>query len=149
MPTMALKEYTAAGGVVIHEGRILVLDRPSRNEVRLPKGHIDPGELPEETAIRETEEESGYGDLEIVAPLGTQFVEFDLKGHHYRRTEHYFLMRPRSLAVSPRSKHDAQQFFPQWLPAAEAISLLTFSGEQEMAYRGLVAAGLDEEASNV
>jgi hypothetical protein len=57
-------------------------------------------------------------------------------------------MRPRSLAVSLRSKHDAEQFFPQWLPAAEAVSLLTFSGEQEMAYRGLVAAGLEAAANN-
>ena len=41
---MPKKRYLAAGGVVIHDGRMLVLDRPSRGEVRLPKGHIEGGE---------------------------------------------------------------------------------------------------------
>ena len=41
---MAEKRYNAAGGVVIHEGRMLLLDRSTRNEMRLPKGHVEAGE---------------------------------------------------------------------------------------------------------
>ena len=85
-------QYAAAGGVVVRGGRVLVLRRPSKGEVRLPKGHIEPGESPDETALRETEEESGYGAADIESALGSQMVEFDHKGKHYIRTEHYFLM---------------------------------------------------------
>ena len=55
---MVIKRYETGGGVVVHEGKVLLLDRPKRGEVRLPKGHIDPGETPEMTALRETTEES-------------------------------------------------------------------------------------------
>ena len=46
--------YVAAGGVIIHDGQMLLLDRPHRGEIRLPKGHVDPGESHDETALRET-----------------------------------------------------------------------------------------------
>ena len=72
--------YAAAGGVVVQrdvlqglpaaETHLLLLDRPRRAEVRLPKGHIDPGESAEEAALRETCEESGYCDLDVLADLG-------------------------------------------------------------------------------
>lgn len=39
--------YVAAGGVVVGAGRVLVLERPGRNELRLPKGHVEHGESAE------------------------------------------------------------------------------------------------------
>ncbi len=81
---MALKQYAAAGGVVIDDGRMLLLDRPLRREVRLPKGHIDPGETAAQAALRETAEESGYDDLEIMSDLGSQVVKFNFQGKIYR-----------------------------------------------------------------
>ena len=64
--------YTAAGGVVVCDGRVLVLRRSSRGEVRLPKGHVEPGEVPQETALRETGEESGYAGLRAEGDRGEQ-----------------------------------------------------------------------------
>src|SRR5688572_7573872 len=104
--SMELVEYVAAGGVIIHEGEMLLLDRPRRGEVRLPKGHVDPGESHDETALRETTEESGYADLEIVVDLGERIVEFDSEGRHYRRTEHFYLLRLVSDHQEPRSPKD-------------------------------------------
>lgn len=127
--------YRAAGGVVIHGGFMLLLDRPSRGEVRLPKGHIEDGEDPETAALREVTEESGYADLTIAADLGQQQVEFDLDGRHVVREEYYFLMSMHSEAQVARDKKDAAQFFPIWKPLDEAISLLTYVAEQEMARR--------------
>ena len=55
---------------MINDDKLLVLERPARGEVRLPKGHVEPGEAPREAALREVREEAGYADLEIVADLG-------------------------------------------------------------------------------
>jgi 8-oxo-dGTP pyrophosphatase MutT (NUDIX family) len=136
---MAKQRYAAAGGVVIREGRMLLLDRPDRGEVRLPKGHIDSGEAAAETAVRETAEESGYDDLAIVADLGTQVVEFDYKGDHYIRQETYYLLRLRSDRTAIRSRKDETQFFPVWVPLAEAPEQLTYAAEQEFARRAIRA----------
>ena len=125
--------YRAAGGVVIADGQMLLLDRPSRGEVRLPKGHIEAGEDPQTAAQREVTEESGYADLVVVAPLGSRTVEFDYGGRHITREEHYFLMALASDAQVRRSKKDAAQFFPIWKPLDEAIALLTFPAEQAVA----------------
>jgi Uri superfamily endonuclease/ADP-ribose pyrophosphatase YjhB (NUDIX family) len=124
--------YTAAGGVVTQGEQVLVLLRPSRDEVRLPKGHIEPGESARATALRETREESGYRELSVEADLGTQRVTFDHRGRHYVRTERYFLM---ALADGARSDGGEQQFEPSWLPWDEALAALTFEAEREWVRR--------------
>lgn len=136
---MKEREYAAAGGVIIDDGRMLILDRPSRDEVRLPKGHIEPGEAPQETALREVQEETGLGGLEIVDDLGSRVVEFDYKNAHYRRTEHYFLMRRTSEAQISRPPKDARDFHPMWVPIDKAVDMLTYSAEQDVARRAITA----------
>lgn len=134
---MARKQYAAAGGVVIDDERMLLLDRPLRREVRLPKGHIDPGETAAQAALRETTEESGYNDLEILDDLGSQVVRFTFQDNDFIRTEHYFLMRLASPRTTPRNPKDEAQFTPIWLPLAEAVRRLTFDAEQQVAQRAI------------
>ncbi len=128
--------YRAAGGVVMNtEGdRVLLLRRPHRlgpdgqPEIRLPKGHIEPGESREEAARREVREETGLSGLEIVADLGRQTVEFDWQDRHYVRDESYFLMV--ALPDAPTALPEAQ-FERLWLPWEEALARLTFEAERE------------------
>ncbi len=141
--------YAAAGGVVVQrdvlqdlpaaETHLLLLDRPRRAEVRLPKGHIDPGESAEEAALRETCEESGYCDLDVLADLGRRTVEFEYKGRHYERDDHYFLMRLLSARQIARPASDARQFRVVWAPLSEACGRLTFEIEQLFAQDAVVA----------
>jgi HAD superfamily hydrolase (TIGR01509 family) len=129
--------YTAAGGVVVHDGRVLALRRPNRSEVRLPKGHVEPGENVQETALRETCEESGYADLLLETDLGTQVVRFAHAERHVVRTERYFLM---TLADKPTLSPDGEeQFEPIWLTWNEALAALTFEAEQEWVRRAQLA----------
>jgi len=139
----SVEDYVAAGGVVVHDERVLVLRRPLRHEVRLPKGHVEPGEELAEAALRETGEESGYLDLVIQGQLGTQEVAFNYDGKHVTRTEHYFLMclgpgslRPEGSPVSPEQSE--AQFVPEWMPWDEALENLTFGPEQEWVRRARV-----------
>jgi len=125
--------YTAAGGVVVHEARVLVLRRPSRGEVRLPKGHVEPGEGVRAAALRETREESGYADLVVLDDLGTQVVEFGTQDWHVVRTERYFLMTLADAADAPCGGEE--QFEPVWLSWDRALEVLTYEAEREWVRR--------------
>jgi 8-oxo-dGTP pyrophosphatase MutT (NUDIX family) len=124
--------YTASGGILTNaEGtHVLLLIRPERDEVRLPKGHVEPEETIANAALREVAEEAGYDDIEIIADLGEQLVAFPLDDKVVRRTEHYFLMRARTLHQTDRPQSDVQQFFAIWVPWDEAPTHLTFEAEQ-------------------
>jgi 8-oxo-dGTP pyrophosphatase MutT (NUDIX family) len=130
--------YQAAGGVVVDGDRVLILLRPKRNEVRLPKGHIEAGEEPVQTALREVTEESGYADLAVTADLGHQVVEFDFRESHIMRNETYYLMRltgPRQVARSPKET----QFEPVWMDWETAAQALTYAAEREWLRRARAA----------
>jgi 8-oxo-dGTP pyrophosphatase MutT (NUDIX family) len=143
----SVKRYRAAGGIVLDDrGRVLLLRRnvvrettPSL-EVRLPKGHIEPGETAEEAALREVCEESGYCQLAILADLGEARTEFDFRGRHVVRDERYFLMRlldpERRPTRHPHPHSEEALFQPIWArDLTEAEAMLTFESEKRFARR--------------
>lgn len=64
----------AAGAVLWRETpdgiELLVVHRAERADVSIPKGKVDPGETPPQTAVREIAEETGL-TVALGAPLGT------------------------------------------------------------------------------
>ncbi|MEA3335891.1 MAG: NUDIX domain-containing protein [Chloroflexota bacterium] len=145
MPDRTVIRYRSAGGVVIDDhGRVLLIERhiDDRHEVRLPKGHVDPGETVEGAALREVCEETGYCDLELVADLGWRMVAFDLNAAHVIREEHFFLMALASQRwQTPEFADDKEALFSnRWSPdvnAAEAA--LTFEAEKDAVRRAKTA----------
>ena len=143
LPTV---RYASAGGVVVDASgqRVLVLLRPAhlrpdgRVEVRLPKGHIEPGESRKQAALREVAEEAGLPQLEILADLGHQTIEFDWAGAHVVRDESYFLMR---LPPGAQTTQPEKQFERLWLGWEEALGQLTFEAEREWARRARSSIG--------
>ena len=139
--------YRAAGGVVLDAAnRVLLLERDVERdgalvtEIRLPKGHIEPGETPQDAALREVCEESGYCHLQIIADLGESHVSFDLKKKHVERDEHYFLMRltdPRRQPPQFSDEHSEESLFRSiWASSLEeAEARLTFPAEKEFVRR--------------
>ena len=132
---MKTATLTVAGGVVTHGEQVLVLRSARYSDLRLPKGHIEEGESPEQAALREVGEESGYTDLEVIADLGEQTVEFDVDDQHTIRHEHYYLMRLRSTRQEARELSDLK-FTPEWMPWKQAISDLEFDEERRWLLRG-------------
>lgn len=76
-----------SGGVVLLGGQV-ALRRTAMGEYLFPKGHIEPGEGLEQTALREVAEELGL-EAEILAPLAE--VEYRYQGDDYRVL--FYLMR--------------------------------------------------------
>jgi uncharacterized protein (TIGR02058 family) len=68
-----------AGGVVLL-GDQVVLRRTLKGEYLFPKGHVDPGETLEQTAVREVAEETGL-EAKIIAPVGQ--ASFSYQGDNY------------------------------------------------------------------
>ena len=131
--------YSAAGGVVVQDNKVLVLHRPDRDEVRLPKGHIEEPESVQRAALREVTEESGYADIEILCDLGQQIVEFDFRGRHVIRMERYFLMAATTLRQVEREPQESQ-FIPDWLGWDDALLKLTFEPEREWVRRARISS---------
>jgi len=141
---LPIRKYASAGGVVTDAARtrILVLLRPERlgpggqPEVRLPKGHIESSENRTQAALREVREEAGLPELEIMADLGHQIVEFDWQGNHYIRDESCFL-----ITLPPDAQHGPpeKQFKRLWLTWEEAPKRLTFEAEREWVRRARIA----------
>src|SRR3954462_10731666 len=76
---MTEHEVLAAGGVLVRDGRVAVVQRPKYDDWSLPKGKLDPGEGFEEAALREVHEETG-----IEAELGPYLGETRYKDNKGR-----------------------------------------------------------------
>lgn len=79
-----------AGGVIIHNNKVLTHKNINKDHYAIPGGRIEIGETSEQTIRREIQEELGK-DIEIIDFLATieNFFEMDGKKYH----ELYFLYR--------------------------------------------------------
>jgi 8-oxo-dGTP pyrophosphatase MutT (NUDIX family) len=85
-------EVAAAGGLVRHtSGRYLFIEK--KGKLDLPKGHIEPGEEPEECALREVREECGITGHTIVEPLLPSYHTYSWEGISYLKKTNWFLMQ--------------------------------------------------------
>ena len=128
---MKTRYYVAAGGIVVRNGQLLLLHKHRQNEYVLPKGHVEEGETLEQTAVRETQEETGYAHLRVLHNLGTRQARFVYHERLTVRDETYFLMAlldEARLAPSDYDDalHDAETFQQLWVPVETAAAKLTF-----------------------
>ena len=120
----------AAGGVVFRKTpkgkvRVLVVHRPQYDDWTPPKGKADKGESPEETAIREVLEETGYR-CRIVAPLGP--TRYRVQGGV--KEVHWFGMRP--LPDSPGFTKNSEVDQVKWLSPRKLADKLSYDQDREL-----------------
>ena len=112
---------------------IVIVHRRSPKLWALPKGTPDSGETIEETALRETREETGL-EVEIVDELSSIRYFFVRGSTRFHKTVHFFLMR----AVGGRTDdHDAEFDEVRWAPIDEALAVLTHATERSVVERAL------------
>jgi 8-oxo-dGTP pyrophosphatase MutT (NUDIX family) len=99
----------------------------------LPKGHVDPGESPEQAATREVREETGV-TAELTERLGEVRYSFQRKAGRVDKTVVFFRFEYLSGSTDD---HDDEVVEARWLSGAEAVRQLTFPGERRMVERAL------------
>ncbi len=121
----------SAGGVVIKEGKVLVISSKLRNSIGLPKGQIDQGESVEQAAVREVKEETGY-DVTIIEKLNDYTFEFDwTDGSHRVKTVTFFLMELANDLPPVPDLQPGEDFEVQWLKIDEALAVFTYQETSE------------------
>ncbi|MGD2101718.1 MAG: NUDIX hydrolase [Acidimicrobiia bacterium] len=133
----------AAGGLVFRESskgklKVLVAHRPRYDDWGLPKGKADKGETPEETAVREVLEETGY-HCRIVASMGT--TRYRIKNGV--KEVSWYAMRP--LPDSPGFEKNREVDEVRWLSRKKARALLDYENDRALVaspgLRGLTRTG--------
>src|SRR5258708_3497366 len=111
-----------------------------RRVLALPKGLVDAGEKPLETALREVFEETGVV-AELVAKLGdSRYVYTRVWGDGQRvfKVVSFYLMRYRSGRINdltPAMRIEVAR--ARWIRLEDAAKLLAYGGEKQMARRAL------------
>jgi len=146
-----LREFSAGGVLVRHtpEGWELAVIEPQREAsivgesdkkrhkqvLALPKGLIDPGEKPDQTAVREVREETGLTGS-ILAKLGDiKYMYVRSWGDKQRvfKIVSFYLLQYESGTiddVSPAMRIEVKQ--AQWIPLEGAERRLAYRGERDV-----------------
>jgi 8-oxo-dGTP diphosphatase len=118
----------SAGGVLLDGDRVLlILGTNLKGEPvwTFPKGLVEKGEKPEQTALREVREETGY-EAEILAPLEPSVYWFYRDGQRVKKRVDWFLMRP----LARRGGHDREVLETEWVPIPEAFKRLKYRADR-------------------
>jgi 8-oxo-dGTP pyrophosphatase MutT (NUDIX family) len=135
-----LERELSAGGVLVRR----INGRPHLAAIRpqgkkegtwaLPKGNLDPGESPAETAVREVLEETGVSGR-LVEKLGdVKYTYTRRDGVRVFKIVSFYLLaagRGRLGEIDERMRIEVAD--ARWLPLDEAPRLLAYGGEREMA----------------
>ena len=131
---MSTEREESFGGVVVHQGNVLVITPAGRPQIAtLPKGGPQEGELPEATAQREVREETGV-EARIVERLGDVRYRYRRRGVRVDKTVGFYLCE---YVGGDTADHDHEVDDARWMPIEQARTQLTYPGEREMIARAL------------
>jgi 8-oxo-dGTP pyrophosphatase MutT (NUDIX family)/phosphohistidine phosphatase SixA len=120
--------------------QILLVHRGERADISLPKGKVDPGETPPQTAVRELKEETGLSVV-LGAPLGT--TEYTMPGGR-EKIVYYWAAEISDEALSATTFSPNQEIASlEWLTVKAARAKLSYDRDREVLdrFQALVKAG--------
>ena len=127
---LRVERHHSAGGLVVESGRVLLISTRGGRRWQLPKGHIEPGESPEQAAVREIREETGV-DGSVIASLPHVEYWFVERGVRIHKRVDYFLL---SYVGGDASNYDRREVSgAAWFPWEEGVTKLSFDNERRVA----------------
>ncbi len=118
-----------AGGIVFRRAKNgsaieLLLIQDAKNRWTIPKGHIEPGEEPRQTAEREIREETGLQEMKILQWLGKINFRYRRQTSLVLMTTEIFLVR----AGGDSDKLKAEDWMNgiKWFSSAEALEKIEY-----------------------
>jgi len=145
----SVRREFSAGAVLVRRLRgrwVVAAIRPAgkpEGTWALPKGLIDEGESAEQTALRETVEETGARGRSV-GKLGDVRYWYSWRGERIFKVVSFFLVRyegGRLGELPEATRHEVAE--ARWLPLEDAPSLLAYRGERETAALALERLGRD------
>lgn len=134
MRPATIKMQVSAGGVIFRTNNnsteIALVAVKGGKVWGLPKGIVDRGERPEETAVREVREETGLNGR-AKDKVGEISYWYYIKGENARcrKTVHFYLME--YLSGSTKD-HDAEVDDASWFLLDEALKKVSYKGDKEI-----------------
>lgn len=134
MRPASLRTQHSSGGVIFRRrgGRVEIAMIAVKGGAAwcLPKGMVDRGESPEETAIREVREETGLSGR-IVGKVGSISYWYFIrdKNAKCKKTVDFYLME---YVKGKTSDHDQEVDDSEWFPIEEACGKAAYRGDREM-----------------
>jgi 8-oxo-dGTP pyrophosphatase MutT (NUDIX family) len=128
--------FTAGGILQNNENKIYLIFNKQSRTYQLPKGHMEKGERPQETALREVREETGYRNIKIISSKTFKlFYKFKDKYSNGQKSEKhtlYFIMK----LINTERIHTQEQYNEKlsgdWFYIDEAIKKVSFDNIREI-----------------
>ena len=144
MKTLSPAVVVAAGAICwrFEDGklRILLVHRAAHADVSLPKGKVDPGETPPQTAVREIEEETGLR-VALGAPLTT--IGYTLSDGREKVVHYWAAAVDDDMRAASTFQSNAEIGALEWVSLSSARKKLSYERDKDVLDRfaELVDAG--------
>ena len=122
-----MKTAKSAGGVIVsptHNQWYVLIIKDMNETWTFPKGLIEKGERPRETAAREAREEVGITELKLIAPIGPIEYVYTRNGP-VKKTVYYFVfISNKRIKLTPQKEEGISA--AKWIPFDQAIDMIGY-----------------------
>lgn len=139
----------SAGGLVVSAadpGLVALIrhrNRSGGSSWCIPKGHVEPSESLEQTAMREVAEETGIAGV-VIRKLDTISYRFSADGKRIEKTVHHYLLRQTGGELGFENDPTGEVTKVGWFGLLELDRVLTHSNERKIARIAIEILGAGE-----